>query len=176
MARKRLLTRFFQNYWRLTRSLSLEVRACVRDARGRLALVREEEGAPWRLPGGRVYDGETAAEALTRWLRTQARLETVGDPTVFSLYGGLARAGCDQVVLFLVPSWRQPASVIVNDADMVNDTRMENNTGMVNEAGHGALALETAFFEPDGLPHDVEPAVRMRLAEISQARALSDVW
>jgi ADP-ribose pyrophosphatase YjhB (NUDIX family) len=142
----------FQSYWRLSRSLSLDVRACVRDAQGRVALVRLSDSAMWQFPGGIVEQGETAAGALSRLLFQDAGLEGAGDATLFAVYAGTEAARFDQRALFLVPSWRRL------DAGMVN------------------APADIAFFEAGRLPHDTDPAVPVRLAEISRARALSEVW
>ena len=142
----------FQSYWRLSRSLSLDVRACVRDAQGRVALVRLPNSIMWQFPGGTVEQGETAAGALSRLLLQDAGLEGVGEATLFAVYGGTQGARFDQRALFLVPSWRRL------DAGMVN------------------AQADMAFFEAGRLPHDADPAVPVRLAEISRARALSEVW
>jgi len=142
----------FQSYWRLSRSLSLDVRACVRDARGRVALVRSSDSAMWQFPGGIVEQGETSAGALSRLLFQEAGLEGLGDATLFAVYAGTQGAQFDQRALFLVPSWRHLEA------------------GMVN------AAADIAFFEAGRLPHDTDPAVPVRLAEISRARALSEVW
>jgi len=154
LPRRNPLAKLFQSYWRLSRSLRLDVRACVRDAQGRVALVRSIDGPAWQLPGGSVEHGETAVEALSRLLSQCAGLQIVGEAMLFAVYAGTPDARFNQRAVFLVPSWRRL------------DTRMVN----------AQANPEITFFEVGRLPHDTEPAVRARLAEISQARALSDVW
>ena len=57
--------------------------ARVRDADGRIALVRNEWSDGWILPGGGVERGERPADAARREVREETGLDaTVGDPLV----------------------------------------------------------------------------------------------
>ncbi|MCB1484462.1 MAG: NUDIX domain-containing protein [Hyphomicrobiaceae bacterium] len=160
MPHKSLIRKFFQSYWRLSRSLSLDVRACVRDAQGKIGLVRSSNDGSWQMPGGIVETGETSAEALARILEQIAGIEILGEPRLVAIYTRPEGADYDQRALFLVPSWRR--------------AREPNMVKMYDGAAPAAHAL--TFFDLDGLPHDVDKAVPQRLAEIDQSRALSEVW
>src|SRR6187200_446523 len=63
LARKVLFkvgSRFILHPWfRLTRGMSLGVRALVRDENGRILLIRHSYAPGWLLPGGGVERGET---------------------------------------------------------------------------------------------------------------------
>lgn len=55
----------------------------MRDADGRIALVRNERADGWILPGGEVERGETPHEAARREVREETGLDAVvGDPFV----------------------------------------------------------------------------------------------
>lgn len=86
--------------------------AVVRDAAGRLLLVRrgrEPSAGLWSLPGGRIEDGETAAEAAAREVLEETGLTVtvgallasveIGDYLVHdfaaTVDGGTLRAGDD---------------------------------------------------------------------------------
>lgn len=65
MPYRKLVTKTLQRYWRLTRSLHLDVAAIVRDGDGNVLLVRDgHDGAPWQLPGGPVLAGLTAEASV----------------------------------------------------------------------------------------------------------------
>lgn len=147
---KRLITKILQRYWRLSRGLSLEVRACAQDASGRVLLVRHSDDEPWRLPGGRVLRGETAAAAVRRWLALDGLIEPAGHPRLISLYAGDPPQRSDQIALYLVASWR--------------------------DIGGGGEAAKRAFFGPGGLPHPIDPATAEWLSTVNEARAQLQVW
>jgi 8-oxo-dGTP diphosphatase len=69
------------------------VGAVIKDARGRLLLIRRghEPGAGlWSLPGGRVEPGETDAEALVREMREETGLVVVAGRLLGSVRRPLA--------------------------------------------------------------------------------------
>ena len=59
----------FFAFSRVTRGMTLGVRAVVTDDRGRVLLVRHTYLAGWWLPGGGVDRGETTQAAVVRELR-----------------------------------------------------------------------------------------------------------
>lgn len=156
MPHKRLITRILQRYWRLTRGLTLEVRACAQDASGRVLLVRESAAMPWRLPGGPVLQGETAAMAVQRWLEREGQLAITADPRLASVLTRTTRPGgaprSDQIALYLVLSWRE----IGHEADTPDPTR--------------------AFFAADALPGGLDPATVDLIAAANDARVAPQVW
>lgn len=151
MPHKKLITKILQRYWRYSRGLSLEVRACAQDAAGRTLLVREHDRAPWRLPGGRVARGETAARAVQRWLAREAALEVTDHPRLYSIYAGQAPLRCDQIALYLALSWREHPET--------------PDKGMTR-----------AFFEPGGLPQEMDAETLEWLNDAQEARATAQVW
>jgi len=54
MARKSLLLRLLQRYWRLTRSLTMGVQAMVLDGKAHVLLVKHSYQPGWHMPGGGV--------------------------------------------------------------------------------------------------------------------------
>lgn len=153
MPHKKLITKILQRYWRLSRGLQLEVRGCAHDREGRILLVRDARAPAWRLPGGSVAKGETAAMAVKRWLAAEAGLEVAADPRLFSVCTGrppLSQG--DHIALYLIPSWRETSA---------------------RAPGSG---LHLDFFAPGRLPHDTDDVTRSWLLEAHEARTQPQVW
>lgn len=148
---KKLITKILQRYWRTSRGLSLEVRACAQDAAGRTLLVRESDQVPWRLPGGRVARGETAAKAVQRWLAREGGLEITADPRLYSIYPGQGPRHCDQVALYLALSWRE--------------------TPQDSDQPARATGMRRAFFSAGGLPQEMDEDTLEWLNGAQEARA-----
>lgn len=147
MPHKKLITKILQRYWRLSRGLHLDVRACALDADGRVLLVRDTQAAAWRLPGGTVAKGETAAMAVKRWLAAEAGLEVAADPKLFSIFSGRTPlSDGDHIALYLVTAWREARS----------------------RAARAGLHMD--FFAASRLPHDTDEATRSWLQEAHEAR------
>lgn len=154
MPYKRLLTRGFQNYWRRTRGLTFAAFGVVRDAGGRVLLVRPAGAALWQLPGGMVKQGETAGSALERCLKEQAGLGCLAPPRLFAFYAGANATPADQIALFIVPSWTRTMEAPQSDS-------------------HGETA---GFHEPGRLPHALAPGVQSRVNEAAAARQSAELW
>lgn len=147
MPHKKLITKILQRYWRLSRGLHLDVRACALDDDGRFLLVRDTQATAWRLPGGTVAKGETAAMAVKRWLAAEAGLEVAADPRLFSVCSGRTpQSQGDHIALYLIPSWREARSRAAREG------------------------LHIDFFAPGRLPHDTDEATRGWLLEAHEAR------
>lgn len=107
MARKAMITRLFQAYWRMTRTMTLGVAGLLFDSEGRVLLVRPRTGGDWRLPMGAALKSETASEALYQSLREQAGVEPVETPRMLAIYANLGAPPADHIVLFaLAAQWK----------------------------------------------------------------------
>jgi len=152
MARKSLLLRLLQRYWRLTRSLTMGVQAMVLDEKTHVLLVRHSYQPGWHMPGGGVEKGETAAVALARELREEVGVAISGQPQLFGVYANFASFPGDHIAFYVVRSWEQhPAS-----------TRRE--------------IVETGFFPADVLPPGTTGGTRRRVAEVLAGAPQSDLW
>lgn len=139
--------------WLLRRGLTLGVRAVVRDAQGRVLLVRHSYVPGWHLPGGGVERGETAATALERELREETGVVLAGTPVLHGLFHNGGAFEGDHVAVFLVPDWAR--------------SHIPEPSAEIREA---------AFFAMDALPDGTSGATRRRLAEIIEAVPPSTRW
>lgn len=146
-----LRKRAFHAWFRLSRPMTLGVRALVRDASGGVLLVRHSYVPGWHLPGGGVERAETAEHALARELAEEGGVEPLASRLigVFSNHRSFRN---DHVLLFAVDDWRE-----VPPAE-------------------GPEILERGFFAPDALPEATVRAARARLAELSGAAPVSPYW
>jgi 8-oxo-dGTP pyrophosphatase MutT (NUDIX family) len=140
-------------YWRVSRGLTVGVRAIVVDGENRIFLVKHTYARGWQFPGGGVEPGETVYQALERELMEEGNIELTGAPRLHGVFFNTAVSRRDHVVLFVVRDFRQPAPP-VPDREI---------------SAHG-------FFPLDGLPGDTVAATRARLAEVMMGTPVSPRW
>ncbi len=138
---------------RVTRPLTLGVRAAVIDSEGRVFLVRHSYVVGWHLPGGAVEVGETVAGALIREVREECNIEVSGDLVPHGIFFNSRASRRDHVVVYEVRQFRR-IGPRVPDWEIV----------------------ETGFFDPRDLPPGTGAGTRSRLAEILDGRARSTIW
>lgn len=133
------------------RGISLGVRVCVRDAEGRILLIRHSYLPGWHFPGGGVEFGETAAEAARREMIEEGGVELTAAPRLVALFHNPEWTGGDHVAFFEAGAWRPCAR-------------------------RWGVEIEGAgFFAESDLPPDVHGSVRRRLAERAGAPA-DAIW
>jgi len=140
-------------YWRFARAATLGVRALVRDADGRVFLVKHSYVSGWHLPGGGVETGETMLSALRRELREEGNIEVTGAPRLFAVYFNARISRRDHVALFVVEDFRQPAPPRRN-----------------------AEITDHGFFAPAALPEGTTSSTRARIAEVLEGKAVPEHW
>jgi ADP-ribose pyrophosphatase YjhB (NUDIX family) len=150
--RTRIVARLGGLLNRLRRPVTLGVRAIVRDAQGRVLLVRHTYVPGWYLPGGAVDPGESVGEALARELFEEANVRISGAPRLIAIYFN-RRGGNDHVALFEVAAFER-TSAKMPDHEIA----------------------EASFFALDALPAATTPATRSRLEECSGAAPISSIW
>lgn len=138
---------------RLSRPLTMGVRAMVFDPQGRICLIRHAYAPGWHMPGGAVEPGETLADALARELHEETGLQVSEPPALFGVYLNEAMARRDHVALFVVRKYR---------ATDRTPSRLE--------------IAEQGFFALDALPPDVTGPTRRRIAELMQGDEPDPLW
>jgi 8-oxo-dGTP pyrophosphatase MutT (NUDIX family) len=148
-----LIQQILHAYWRISRGLTVGVRAAVFDGDGRVFLVKHSYLPGWHLPGGGVETGETILAALERELREEGNIELTEPPVFHAVYFNRRISRRDHVALYIVRSFRQT-------------TPPRPNREIV---AHG-------FFAADALPADTSRATRERIAEVLTGRPPAEIW
>ncbi len=153
-----MIRRLMHLYWRVSRGLTLGVRALVLDPQGRVFLVKHSYVPGWHLPGGGVEPGETLLSALTRELKEEGNIDIATDgpgkpPELYAMYYNDRDSDRDHVVLYVVEDFSQSAPP-------------QKNHEIVD---HG-------FFAPDNLPEDTSPGTRARLNEVLSGAKTAERW
>ena len=92
---------------RLTRGMTLGVRALVIGPDGRIFLVKHSYVGGWHLPGGGVEPGETLIDALVRELREEGNLEPTAPPVLHGMFFNDSLSPRNHVAVFVVRDFRQ---------------------------------------------------------------------
>ena len=150
---ERTLRRVLDVVWRLTRGLTLGVRAFVIGPDGRIFLVKHSYVSGWHLPGGGVEPGETLIDALIRELREEGNLEPAAPPLLHGMFFNDRVSLRDHVAVFVVRDFRRIGEP-VPDYEII---------------AHGWFGLED-------LPNDTTAATRARIAEILGGAPVSERW
>lgn len=151
--RRSWLTPLLHLYWRVSRGMTLGVRACVVDSGGAILLVRHSYTPGWHFPGGGVEVGQTLEEALADELRQEAHVEMTAPPRFEGMYLNARTSRRDHVALYRIEAWTQPTLFV--------PTRE---------------ILEARFFPRGDLPEDTTRGTRERLAELFEDRPRSAHW
>ena len=140
-------------FWRLSRGMTVGVRAVLLDGDKRVYLVRHTYLPGWHLPGGGVEVGETALDALTREVREEACLAIKGTPQLHGVFFNEKISRRDHVLVYVARTF-----------DVLGPKKPDRE---IAEAG---------FFPLDGLPAEVTPATRRRLDEILNGAPVAPTW
>ena len=150
---RRWLTRIFHFIFRLTRPMTLGVRAIVIDADDRVFLVRHTYVPGWHLPGGGVETGETLQEAVAKELREEGNIEMLAAPVLLGMYFNRRVSVRDHVAVYLIRAFRQ--------------TGPRKPDREIAECG---------FFPLAALPEATTQSTRARLREALEQQPPSQDW
>lgn len=149
-----LRTHLFQAWFRLSRSMTVGVRAAVENSDGKVLMVRHTYTSGWYLPGGGLEKNEPAIEAITRELIEEAGVQLSGAPLLFGVYSNHPNFRNDHVILYRVPLgfWTPcPAT------------------------SRGEIA-ETAWIDPHQPPEGTTPGNARRLKELYEGVSINPFW
>ncbi len=139
-------------FFRVTRGLTLGVRAVVTNDAGKVLLIQHTYIKGWYLPGGGVERGETAEIAVARELQEEAGVRALSRPRLVSAHSNEALHRGDHVLLYRIETWEPCAS----DAE-----------GEIHAVG---------WFDPDDLPEETTKATRRRIAEALGGAEADVMW
>lgn len=150
-----LRTQLFRAWFRLSRPMTLGVRAAVKNADGEVLLVRHTYVKGLYFPGGGVERGETVLESLTREIEEEAGIRLTG-----------------------TPDW---AGIFSNHRTMKNDHVCFYTIEAANweSTGHDPIGREISeivWCDPANPPEDATPGTRRRLREITGDRLPEAHW
>jgi ADP-ribose pyrophosphatase YjhB (NUDIX family) len=145
------LTPAFRTWFRLTRPMTLGVRAMIEDEKGRILLIRHTYVEGWHFPGGGVERGQTALEALACEVRDEAGLALEGAPDLVGLFRNPRFEG-DHIAFYRIARWRTCGAPDPREI------------------------AEWGWFETGRLPEGANGSVRARLAEAAGAAPASTDW
>jgi len=148
-----VLRRIFHLYWRLTRGMTLGVRAVVLDGDNRVFLVKHSYVAGWHLPGGGVEVGETFRDALRRELAEEGSIEVLSEPALHGLFFNSHVSRRDHVAVYLVRHFRK---------DRLHEPNRE--------------IVACGFFASGALPAETTEGTRLRISEALEGRAPIATW
>jgi ADP-ribose pyrophosphatase YjhB (NUDIX family) len=151
--RHRLLQRGLLAYGRLSRGMTLGVRAMLLQGDS-ILLVKHSYVPGWYFPGGGVEAGEGMAEALGREIREEAGAALTGPPQLFGIYRNANADSRDHVALYVCRHWQRVAGFKVPNREIV--------------------AAE--LFPLDRLPADATPATLVRIGEVLRGEPPSADW
>ena len=120
-----LRTLAFQAWFRISRPMTLGVRAAVENADGHVFMVRHTYINGWFMPGGGIEKDEPALEALRRELIEEGGIRLIAEPKVFGFYSNHHHFRNDHVLLYHVP-WGSLEKVAATSTGEISETTWVN--------------------------------------------------
>ncbi|QIQ87546.1 NUDIX domain-containing protein [Erythrobacter sp.] len=150
---EQLWSKMLHLYFRMSRGLTLGVRAVVRNESGKFLLVRHTYTTGWHFPGGGVEPGQTVKEALAAELRQEANLQIIGKPTLHGVFLNRKVSRRDHIFVYLC------------------DTE-----GEVPVTSTSREIAEINFFGVEELPCQIDEGAERRIREIVRSQNPDDDW
>ena len=145
--------RILHLHFRMTRGLTLGVRAVVMNDNGEVLLVRHRYTSGWHFPGGGVEPNEAAERALARELEEETGLRLVGMPKLHGVFFNYSVSKHDHVLVYLCET-----------------------AGEISANSHSPEIASASFFELGRLPDSIDRGSKHRLEEITEQRQIAKKW
>lgn len=146
-------SKFLHLYFRMTRGLTLGVRAVVINGNGEVLLVRHRYTTGWHFPGGGVEPNETVERALARELKEETSLTLVGRPMLHGVFFNHSVSKYDHVLVYLCET-----------------------AGEASASPQSSEIADVGFFELGRLPADIDLGTKHRLEEITKQEQITKEW
>lgn len=146
--------RIFQSWFRISRPMTLGVRAWVERGDGRIALVRHTYTPGFYFPGGGVERGEPALTALARELEEEIGANLTGRPELVGVFSNHAAFPNDHVLFYRVPAWAWAEGRATSEGEIA----------------------EIAWVDPAAPPEATTPGTRRRFEEARAGAPPSEFW
>ena len=140
-------------YWRMTRGMTLGVRAVVLDGENRVLLVRHGYTTGAHFPGGGVDRGESTEAALHRELEEEARIKALEPAAFHGVFTNFKALPGDHVFVYVIRAFESTGTLVPN-----------------NEI------ISAEFYDLNSLPDDISPGTARRLEEIVGGATLRSEW
>ena len=150
---EKIWSKFLHLHFRMTRGLTLGVRAVVINVNGEVLLVRHRYTDGWHFPGGGVEPNETVERALARELKEETGLTLVGRPMLNGVFFNHAVSKRDHVLVYLC-----------------------DTAGEVSTRSHNPEIADVGFFDLGQLPNEIDLGTKHRLEEITEQKQTAKEW
>ncbi len=137
---------------RMTRGITLGTRGVVKDAEGRMLVVRQRYTSGWVFPGGGVDRGEAPVTAVKREVMEETGVRLTGDVVMHGLFSNHANFPGDYVAVYIATSFE--------DGDWQPSLEI----------------TERSFLDPAQIVKDCSPPMQRRLEELAGRRTISEIW
>lgn len=150
---EKIWSKFLHLYFRMTRGLTLGVRAVVINDKGEVLLVRHSYTSGWHFPGGGVEPDETVETALARELGEETGLSLIGMPKLHGVLFNHSVSKHDHVLVYICET-----------------------AGEVSARLQGPEIAKAGFFSFENLPKNIDQGTKRRLEEITTKTEVRREW
>ena len=101
----RLIYKLMRLYWKVTKPITIGVRAIITNNDNEVLLVKHTYTHQWYLPGGGVNKGEHLLDALNREMDEELGLKILYEPTLLGTYSNFYEGKSDYVSVFVIDQY-----------------------------------------------------------------------